>query len=190
MAGVHQTYDADYSQSDDAHIFVLVALCDLPGPLHQVLLNVVQTPNNHLQRAQVMPPAIDRDAVLIVNGLTHFCQRATAMCRVYLNGQLLPLGTVRRVTHGDYVRVTIIAPPDDDTAARLAEDFHVPTDVAGMEYMGEHMAMTLANGQQGGAAIEQRMARASQAPRATNRTSSEAYWIGMSVYVGLTHRLK
>ena len=80
---VHPTYNADYPQSDETHIYVVVALCDLQSPLHQVVLNVVQTLDTTLQRALPLPPHVERDNILQANSLQDFCQRPQHTCRVY-----------------------------------------------------------------------------------------------------------
>ena len=143
LCGVHLTYERDYPPSDDTHVFVLVAMVDLPGPLHQVLLTVAQTPTNMLQKAQVTPPTIDRTTMLILNRLDHFCQRSRTHCRVYLKGQILPDGTIRVVQNGDYVRIVLAVETDTETDAILADEFHTIPDAHGLEYLEESLTNTL-----------------------------------------------
>ena len=146
---VHPTYSADYPQSDETHIYVVVALCDLQSPLHQVVLNVVQTLDTTLQRALPLPPHVDRDDILQANRLQGFCQRPQHTCRVYKNGQLLIEGDRRTVTHGDYSRTTITNVLDEDTERNMADSFQVSAQAEGLEHLDETGLAMLANGRNG-----------------------------------------
>ena len=160
---VHPTYNADYPQSDETHIYVVVALCDLQSPLHQVVLNVVQTLDTTLQRALPLPPHVERDDILQANSLQDFCQRPQHTCRVYKNGQLLTEGDRRIVTHGDYIRTTITNVLDEETERRMADSFQVSAQAAGLEHLDETGLAMLDNGRNGQPNIVDNRPRPSQA---------------------------
>ena len=160
---VHPTYGADYPQSDETHIYVVVALCDLQSPLHQVVLNVVQTLDTTLQRALPLPPHVDRDDILQANRLQGFCRRPQHTCRVYKNGQLLIEGDRRTVTHGDYIRTTITNVLDEDTERNMADSFQVSAQAEGLEHLDETGLAMLDNGRNGEPNIVDNRPRPSQA---------------------------
>lgn len=160
---VHPTYGADYPQSDETHIYVVVALCDLQSPLHQVVLNVVQTLDTTLQRALPLPPHVERDDILQANRLQDFCRRPQHTCRVYKNGQLLTEGDRRTVTHGDYIRTTITNALDDDTERNMADSFQVSAQAEGLEHLDETGLAMLDNGRNGDPNIVDNRPRPSQA---------------------------
>jgi len=160
---VHPTYGDDYPQSDETHIYVVVALCDLESPLHQVVLNVVQTLDTTLQRALPLPPYIERDDILRANRLQDFCRRPQHNCRVYKNGQLLTQGDRRTVTHGDYIRTTITNVLDEETESRMAASFQLSAQAEGLEQLDETGLAMLDNGREGQPYIIDNRPRPSQA---------------------------
>ena len=186
LVGVHPTYDQEYPQSDDAHIFVLVALHDLPGPLHQVVLTVLHSPNIFVQKAQITTPVITRDIILLLNRMDHFCQRTLTTCRVYLNSQLLPDGTTRRVANGDYVRISMTEDPTPEAAAVIAEEFQVPEGAPGWEYAGEALLGLMTREGSDTATMIQGRPRPSQAPQGHGVRDDELYWIGMGFFLTIS----
>ena len=174
LEGVHKTYEVEYPPSDDPHVFVLIAMIDLPSPLHQVLFTVVQTPHSMLQRAQITPPFVERDTILLLNRLDHYCQTMSSVCRVYLNSQLLPGGTRRSVTNGDYIRIILTTEPDAATEASLAQDFQVAQDEHGWEYIDEHVVNMFAADGAGQNTVIQALPRPTRGP---NPQDHAEYWI-------------
>lgn len=160
---VHPTYGDDYPQSDETHIYVVVALCDLESPLHQVVLNVVQTLDTTLQRALPLPPYIERGDILRANRLQDFCRRPQHSCRVYKNGQLLTQGDRRTVTHGDYIRTTITNVLDEETESQMAASFQLSAQAEGLEQLDETGLAMLDNGREGQPNIMDNRPRPSQA---------------------------
>ena len=189
LAPVHPTYEEEYPPGDYVHTFLLVALCDLPSPLHQVILLVVHTPESMLIKAQITMPLFDRVTALLLTRLEHFCNSGTTTCRVYLNGQLLPEGTQRRVTNGDYVRITMSVAPGPRTSALMATEFHVMPQAQGMEYIEETAIdiLTGSNSQMIPRNMGQMGSNRSTLHNAYGIQCSEWYWIylGFYVYVSL-----
>ena len=171
LESVHHTYEADYPQSDAAHIFVVVALCDLPSPLHQVVLNVVQTTATTLHRALAFSPYVDRAGILQANRLYNFCQQPRRGCRVYVNGQLIPEGTRRTITHGDYVRVSIPTHLDEDTECEVADSFQVPAQAEGLQQLDSVGLDLMHRGQVGQPQIVSNLPRPSQASSSREPTT-------------------
>ena len=164
IESVHPTYGDEYPQSDETHIYVVVALCDLQSPLHQVVLNVVQTLDTTLQRALPLPPYVERDDILQANRVHEFCRRPHHTCRVYKNGQLLPEGERRTVAHGDYIiRTTITNELDEAAESQLAESFQVSAQAEGLEQLDETGLAMLDNGRNGQPNIVDNRPRPSQA---------------------------
>ena len=159
---VHPTYGADYPQSDETHIYVVVALCDLESPLHQVVLNVVQTLDTTLQRALPLPPYVERGEILRANRLQDFCQRPQHTCRVYKNGQLMTEGDRRTVSHGDYIRTTITNVLDEETESRMADSFQLSAQAEGLEQLDATGLAMLDNGRDGQPTIIDNRPRPSQ----------------------------
>ena len=196
IKSIHPTYDADYPQSDDAHLYVLVAPCDLHGPLFQVGLNVVQT-RTAFYRAVVFAPYVSREDILKTNQLETFCQSRldSSNCRVYVNGLLLPPQTTRAVQHGDYIRTMIDVDVDEAIEEQIAAAFHVPSDSAGLTHLNDVSLGILAHGSVGQPQIAMQPPRPSQAPttgaqhhvsiaeisQSTGPGDHADYWVFMAV---------
>ena len=189
LAPVHGSYEDEYPPGDYVHTFLLVALCDLPSPLHQVILLVVHTPENMLIKAQVTIPVFERMTALMLTRLEHFCDNGITNCRVYLNGHLLPEGTQRRVTNGDYVRITMNVAPGPRTSALMATEFHVMPNAPGLEYADETAIQILTghNSQMVTRTSGQIGSRHDADTDQLRMRNNEWYWIflGFYVYVAL-----
>lgn len=186
LHAVDAAYEQDFPPSDFTHNFVLVALRDLPGPLHQVILLVVHTPVNMLIKAQVTIPQVERTILLMFARLEHFCQNEATMCRVYHNGHLLPEGCQQRVRNGDYVRITLNVEPGPRTSELMAREFEVIPDVAGFEYCEEGALAILTSTNVDPVRINELPAPPENIVRDHKIRSDEWYWIYMGFYIVVT----